>query len=537
MSSLRVPTHLATATSDPGLSLSPATARRVPLLLLLVLFGFELAAILVADGGHFSYTLDDAYIHLALAENIARGHYGVNLEELSAPSSSIVWPVLLVPFSGFPFGAYVPLLINLLASLGTVYLFGELAARALRSSATPNRFAIACLIVILLIPATNVVGLVFTGMEHSLQVFLGVLLLFGIIREQETGRVPWCLPVAIVCGPLVRYENLALAVPALLYLAMRRHYRTLLVCAGVLTATMVGFSLFLYSQNLGLLPSSVLLKSSVMSRGIGVEAIERNLKDNVWSRQGGLLGLGLSLLVAVGVDARRKREERMLAGWAAVALLLHLLVGTYGAYSRYEVYIWTTVLLTLLLLVGRQLAHWSDGVPVAGVAAAASIGALAIGWPYAAILTTTPLASRGIYEQQYQMHRFIVEYWHAPVAVNDLGWTSYRNDAYVLDFGGLASREARQAARDGTNQNWMGALAREHNVHLAMIYHDWFGVLPSRWVPIGELRLGTVQVTPAGNTVTFYAMDAEGLARGRALARDFQKTLPDGVRFVLYDQH
>ena len=45
--------------------------------------------------GEFTYTLDDPYIHLALAKNIWMGNYGINMTELSAPSSSILWPFLL----------------------------------------------------------------------------------------------------------------------------------------------------------------------------------------------------------------------------------------------------------------------------------------------------------------------------------------------------------------------------------------------------------------------------------------------------------
>ena len=40
--------------------------------------GVLLASALAKTGGKIVYTFDDAYIHLALAENIARGHYGVN---------------------------------------------------------------------------------------------------------------------------------------------------------------------------------------------------------------------------------------------------------------------------------------------------------------------------------------------------------------------------------------------------------------------------------------------------------------------------
>jgi hypothetical protein len=493
-------------------------------------------AISLVNGGRFIYTLDDPYIHLALAENIARGHYGVNLGEFSAPSSSIVWPFLLAPFSRLSIAADVPLAINLVASLGSVYLFGRLLVRSVARSQAPNRFLIACILAVLLIPTTNVVGLMFTGMEHSLQVFLALLVLLGIVREQDTGRVPWWLAAAIVLGPLVRYENLALAVPALAYLAVRRHYRALLLSAAALTATMGGVSFFLYSKHLGLLPTSVLAKSSVAWGDGRLRAVAGNLIQNLRARQGALLSLGLLLLVAVAFDARRTREDRLLASWCAVALLLHLLVGTFGWYSRYEIYIWTTVVLTLLYLFGEQLVRRLDGVPLPQVVAGLSLCAVAVGLPYASTLITTPLASRDIYDQQYQMHRFITEYWRGPVAVNDLGWTSYRNDDYVLDLWGLASGEALKALREDANPDWMDMLARRRGVRLAMIHHDAFEELPKGWIPFGELRLEAIQITPISNTVTFYALAPEALGRARALALDFQKTLPRGAAFVLYNR-
>jgi hypothetical protein len=516
--------------------LSKSAVLWIPQLVLLLLFGVELWAITVINGGRFIYTLDDPYIHLALAENIARGHYGVNLGEFSAPSSSIIWPFLLAPFSNLSIAADIPLAINLVASLGSVYLFGRLLVRTVARSKAPNRFLIVCILAVLLIPTTNVVGLLFTGMEHSLQVFLALLMLLGIVREQETGSVPWWLAAAIVLGPLVRYENLALAVPALAYLAVRRHHRALLLCAGALTATMVGFSFFLHSKHLGLLPTSVLAKSSVAWGDGRLRAVAGNLTQNLRARQGALLSLGLLLLVAVAFDPRRTREDRLLASWCAMALLLHLLVGTFGWYSRYEIYIWTTVVLTLLYLFGEQLVRRLDGVPLPKVVAGLSLSAVAVGLPYASTLITTPLASRDIYDQQYQMHRFITEYWRGPVAVNDLGWTSYRNDAYVLDLWGLASGEALKALREDTNPDWMDVLARRHEVRLAMIHHDAFEELPNGWIPFGELRLEAIQITPISNTVTFYALSTEALGRARALALDYQKTLPRGAAFVLYDR-
>src|SRR5262245_45707833 len=51
-----------------------------------------IAAILVLNGGTFTYTLDDPYIHLSVSEQIRSGSYGINPHEASAPSSSILYP-------------------------------------------------------------------------------------------------------------------------------------------------------------------------------------------------------------------------------------------------------------------------------------------------------------------------------------------------------------------------------------------------------------------------------------------------------------
>jgi hypothetical protein len=148
-------------------------------------------------------------------------------------------------------------------------------------------------------------------------------------------------------------------------------------------------------------------------------------------------------------------------------------------------------------------------------------------------LFTTPLASNNIYEQQYQMHRFVSEYYQAPVAVNDLGWVSYRNDNYVLDLVGLASKQAFELRRKRNDSEWMDRLAKEHDVKLVMIY-DWFPIhIPKNWVSIGKLYLGKKKMTPAGSVVTFYALDAETFSRTKRLLVKFRETLPKGVRLVL----
>ncbi|MBD0271632.1 MAG: hypothetical protein ICV73_06845, partial [Acetobacteraceae bacterium] len=95
---------------------APVTAARgVPLPVITALLAFALLAAAIAlggaamTGGHLGYTLDDPYIHLALAEQIARGHYGINPGEVTAPSSSVLWPFLLLPGAGTPWHVWLPL--------------------------------------------------------------------------------------------------------------------------------------------------------------------------------------------------------------------------------------------------------------------------------------------------------------------------------------------------------------------------------------------------------------------------------------------
>ncbi len=168
-----------------------------------------LAVSLVNNDGFLIYTLDDPYIHLTLASEISRGHYGINPGEYSAPSSSIIWPFILAPFASAGFYTALPLILNLLFALGTVAVFS-------RTYGPGNG-----LIVMVSIFAFNLAGLVLTGMEHSIQVLLTAAAALGLTSHARRGLPPgWLYPVLFL-APLVRYECLAVSLPALAYLSLR----------------------------------------------------------------------------------------------------------------------------------------------------------------------------------------------------------------------------------------------------------------------------------------------------------------------------
>src|SRR5688500_11338421 len=86
------------------------------------------ASMLLSDG-KLIYTLDDPYIHLAVAENILRGGYGVNIQEYSSPSSSMLYPFLLAVTEFVGLGSWGPLIINLIATAAALLAVGELITR------------------------------------------------------------------------------------------------------------------------------------------------------------------------------------------------------------------------------------------------------------------------------------------------------------------------------------------------------------------------------------------------------------------------
>lgn len=514
----------------PSFGTAPSREFWLAALLLTGAIALEWIAILALNGGRLVYTLDDAYIHLTLAGHIAHGHYGVNALEYSAPASSILWPFLLAPIANLPIATWIPLALNILFAIGTL----ALAWRILSAVGAPagRGPSVSLVLAGLFVLATNLIGLVFTGMEHSLQVLVVTAILIGLLVELESGRVPKWLGAAIVAAPLIRYEDLVIAAPALLFLAARRH-RVAAFASGAAIALLVGgFSWFLIHLGLSPIPASVKAKSAVASSVGHVRPLIANLQQSLLGARGMALAVGVALLVCVAFSRRRSNGERWLAATIALGVLGHLVGGAYGWYSRYEIYIWSTMLLANLYLYRESLSRAWAGEP-RGMLATGVAGLLLICPPYLHSLFTTPLASNNIYGQQYQMHRFAVDYLHGPVAVNDIGYVSFGNPDYVLDVYGLASAAAMEAKRAGRGEAWMAEAVRTHGVRLAMIYDkaDWVPKAPPEWIKLGELRLERPRITPAVNKVSFYATDFADRDALLRLLQEFQKTLPGGSRF------
>jgi len=492
----------------------------------------EIVAILLLNGGTFGYSLDDAYIHLSLANRIWDGTYGINAGEVSAPASSILWPFLLAAFSWLPASAYIliPVLINMAAAGATLKLLVD-AVRGALSGDRSFGLAVA-LFATVLIFSVNLVPIIFTGMEHSLQQLLAVLLVRGLVEESRSGRVPRGAWLAVALLPLLRYDSLALAAPALLYFLWRGHWRGSVLAMAAIGAVVGAFSGFLLVHGLGILPASVMAKSDIARAGGGPFAVLRNLYGNLYGdSQANVLLFGAVLAAAAACDRGRAAAERGLGLVIVAAIATEFVFGRFGAYYRYEAYICAATLMALIHLYRGVLARVFAPAAAPAPQIVAVGGLMIASLSYLIALANTPVATNNIYDQQYQMHRFAVDFYRRPVAVNDLGWVAFRNPNYILDLGGLASHEALLARATEPGPDWMRRLAVAHDVHLAMIYDAWYPQKPSGWVRIGQLEFNQMRVTAADARVSFYATDTDSVAPLRQALEQFQSTLPKRASF------
>lgn len=475
------------------------------------------AVAMAQNGWVFEYPLDDVYIHLAMAEGIADGTYGINPGEPASASSSPLWPFLLVPFTGTAIERWMPLVLNVIALAVAAVLFGRILGEA-RLGRAGAFFAV-------LAPfALGMYTVAYAGMENMAHGAASLAIVLGLWFYVETGRIGWLLILGVLLAPAFRLEGVALA-PVAAGLVMRLGRQPAGIGLMVIgLAPVLGFAVFLMAQGLDPLPNSVVAKLGET----GSNGFAAKFAANATSYGGRfLLGLSVTLaLVAIVYWSRDRRRAYFGLGIAAAGLA-HLAFGATGWLDRYEVYAVLTLSGALALMVSDQ----SRNIRNALMALILLGGVLT----YAPYIPNNLANMRAIHRQQAELARFAKDYLQAPVAVNDIGQVAWRNPDYVLDLLGLASRPALEAWRTpDIPVGWADPLADAADVRAAMIYERWVGdALGPDWVKLGEMQsVGIDGAFLGGDTVAFYARNAGEALALRPLLTDWAAGLPEGTTFT-----
>jgi hypothetical protein len=259
----------------------------------------------------------------------------------------------------------------------------------------------------------------------------------------------------------------------------------------------------------------------------------------------------LFLALAAAVTALVLPQRRNSAGAAYRALLIVLVptvllqvqFGDVTSFFRYESWL---VAIGLTGLAGGVAAFLRDssGVLRRGPAGARAIAVTGVMAALLALLglrayraaVWAPLASRTIYEQQYQMARFVHDYARGcGVALNDIGAVAFFGDAEVVDLAGLACLPvARATLARRADSRWLASYCAARGAWVAIVYEPWLGrrggVPPgwravTRWIVRDNYAAG-------GDTVTVFSTEPRYDASVRAAVRAFEPGMPERVTRV-----
>ncbi len=471
------------------------------------------------------YALDDAYIHMAMARNLAEhGVFGVTRHAFTASSSSPLWTLLLAAFFAV-LGPreWLPLALNVVFAASLLVVADHVLRR--HDVRAPARL----LALIALVLFTPVAPLVLVGQEHLLHATL--TLAFAGALASPPG------PVLLALAPLLtatRYEGLFLVFMACLVLAARRRFG--LAAALGLAALVPPFVYGLVSIAHGwyALPNPVILKGAL---GEGLTGWRRSALVPFLGGWAELARtphlLALVVLAAVPLLARWRAPSSR-AGTLLIVFIgttiLHVQYARTGWFYRYEAYL----VAFGIVAVAVALDGLGDRVrPVGLPAALASAAALVCAVRGVRSHLETPGAVGNIYEQQIQMGRFLHRFYPGEaVAANDIGAIDWLADLRVLDLWGLASREVAEAKLSGRYTTaGIAELARAERVRVAVIYERWLeaaGGVPPDWVRAGRWRVAR-NVVLGDRTVAFYAVDPAEAAPLADHLRAFAPELPPGV--------
>jgi len=512
----------------------------------------EIVCLLVATHGHFVYALEAPYTHLALAEQIAQGNYGLDASESAAPSSSILYPFLLAGLRPLGLGAMLPLAINFISTLaagGFVVLLSRELGIQLRNIAWPRLFLVTATVAI----ALNLPGLALTGMEHSLHVAITIAYMLGLVRFVERGRCDWWWFACAMLLPAIRFEAGNMLVATTLIFLVLQRYAFALVTILTGCALAIAYLAFLRSLDLPPLPSSVLARSEWAKMVVVyhsnvfkiIETIAHNFYANLntfgAAQMLGGVALGVAWLGGAGnataLSPRapvRSHQIRLVTLGVMIFITLSQLAGGKLGWvpPRYDAYVLALNLCGIAIIYRDTVNAWCGHATWQRVSAICAVFLLIFAG-YVAQSLFIPGMARKEYQGPFQLHRFVTEFYRAPVAIDQLGYVNFDNPDYVLDLSGLGSETARTERAQAHSSDWMDGLLAKHDVGLALIDPASDPNVPAEWVMVGDLRPGGDHASgPDQHRTIFYARRHSDVAAISDALDRFAPTLPANVRLT-----
>lgn len=545
----------------------PAILASAILLIIIIILYTNILAI---TDDHFVYALDDAYIHIAISENlIENGNYGPTPYAFETASSSIVWNFLLAGiFLITGVNISVPLILNVILGVLTIF-----ALQKILLSWLPDRTSLLyTLVLIAFIFFIPLPTMIFTGMEHNLQILVSILVVYFVVElltANDDRSIKFFKYVLAISLPLlfsIRFEAAFFASVIIGLLVLRRYIRYAILLSILSVTPLVLSSMYFLVHDRSIIPNSVWAKS-----GDSIPLIFRFIVNglNVPS----LLIFYIASLIYFG---RYYRHHKCFPSWTKMHVVLlivsgiglqHLIVANFGWFYRYEAYLIALMILASIVVIKEQ---WLSQKHLTVKPSEASIeqntgvsqtlpnrisrsALVMISIIFMMLLVRAyfavseiPYASRDIHASAYNTGRFLDEYYSGKtVILNDIGYPSYYADIYLLDLIGLGSHDWLQLVRDGkANQQTMQTWADEKGAEVALIYSSYIVSsknretrIPETWILVGQWKIMHKTFVLADNAWNLYAVNNDYAAEMHQHLVEYTDRLPKHVEFInLYDK-
>lgn len=485
---------------------------------------------------YFSYPLDDTYIHLGIAKNLAQhGIWGITPFEFSSASSSILYTLLLATsIKLFGANTFLPLIINYLSFIGLVLVSCQIAKK--------ERFKVSQLILLTIalffVPIT---ALVMSGMEHVLQLVLFVQLVhyssFIVNSASENLKTKhyflWFLISALAVA--VRFEGLFIIAAISTFLLFQKKIQLAIQFVAVSVFPVIAYGVYSLKQGGYFLPNSLLLKGDRPHLSLsGLLSYSHAWVDKLMLTPH-LLVLMIVLLIVLCASFLTEKihwpSSKLFLWFTLITFGIHMVLARVGWFYRYEGYIVYLGLFSIALNWNSISYFWILGFQKTFLTKLI-LGVLIFVLSYPLMersvssIKNTPVAMQNIFDQQIQMSKFVNHYYNNSIlAANDIGAISYFTNISLVDIFGLASKEVMNLrANNQYDKIHLEKLCIDKKVEIAIIYKEWFeGKIPNAWVECGSMEIENNFIC-AHNKIYFYAAKPEYVKQLKLSLINFSKT-------------
>ncbi len=486
--------------------------------------------------GEYVYPLDDAYIHLATADNLANhGVWGVTQHGFTSSSSSPIYPILISTLIVLTdWGIYIPLVLNTVFALLLFYVLFRFSVKEMQSHIW-GIILIGGIFILSPISAN-----IYNGMEHLLHILVSILFITSYIiyiKDESHFKYLAVLAFALVC---VRYESIFIIIAFSLIELYEKRYRKVAIITAVGVLPVVIYGIISLINGDMFLPNSILLKGDAPRNISALINFPMKLFGKFIDAPHLTALISLSILYLIFQYFTKNRSNLIIKLHILCTLtaLMHIAFAKTGWVYRYESYLMAMYCFTFIFslkILFEQYPKFSNRLAFTIIFIFFLIPSV---MRYAESLQNLPQMSKNIHDQQIQMSKFLhIYYDESSVVLNDIGACCYFTSIRLTDLIGLADRDVIQIRiQNNFNKSSIETLTRERDAKIAIIYVQGFqDYIPESWLPVAKLKIRG-NIGCAYDEVTFLSCsgDIEDVNLLRQNLEKFRKILPDDVFLEIF---